>query len=94
MHRYFYKVGHKLKDGKYVWGEENFFKSAPNVGEPSLQRVVVYGDMGKVLHWLYYKASMSSLLKLKCDVSDCPFSALSNSKVVSITCSNGVVCTL
>lgn len=47
--RYYYKIGHKLKNGKYVWGEENFFISAPNVGQNSVQRVVIYGDMGKVI---------------------------------------------
>lgn len=62
--KYFYKVGHKLKDGKYVWGEENFFKSAPNVGEPSLQRVVVYGDMGKKAkdNWMEYNDNQPGAL--------------------------------
>ncbi|CAM6015305.1 unnamed protein product [Sphagnum balticum] len=45
--RYFYKFGHKLKNGKYIWGEEGFFTSAPFPGEESLQRVIIYGDMGK-----------------------------------------------
>ena len=46
--RYHYKVGHKLKDGKYVWGEENFFTSAPYPGQNTLQRLIIFGDMGKV----------------------------------------------
>jgi hypothetical protein len=49
INRYFYKFGHKLKNGKYIWGEEGFFTSAPFPGEESLQRVIIYGDMGKVL---------------------------------------------
>jgi hypothetical protein len=49
INRYFYKFGHKLKNGKYTWGEEGFFTSAPFPGEESLQRVIIYGDMGKVL---------------------------------------------
>jgi predicted phosphodiesterase len=45
--RYWYKVGHKLKDGKYVWGPENTFRTAPYPGQDSLQRVIIFGDMGK-----------------------------------------------
>ncbi|KAG6553828.1 hypothetical protein Mapa_004745 [Marchantia paleacea] len=45
--KYFYQVGHKHEDGSYVWGRPSFFKAPPSPGENSLQRVIVFGDMGK-----------------------------------------------
>ncbi|XP_031099292.1 probable inactive purple acid phosphatase 1 isoform X1 [Ipomoea triloba] len=45
--RYTYKVGHRLFNGTYVWGRLNQFKSSPYPGQNSLQRVVIFGDMGK-----------------------------------------------
>jgi hypothetical protein len=48
LSRYSYQVGHKLVNGSYDWGRESFFKAAPYPGEDSLQRVIIYGDMGKV----------------------------------------------
>ncbi|BBN00519.1 acid phosphatase type 7 [Marchantia polymorpha subsp. ruderalis] len=45
--KYFYQVGHKHEDGTYVWGRHSFFKAPPSPGENSLQRVIVFGDMGK-----------------------------------------------
>ncbi|CAM6087264.1 unnamed protein product [Calypogeia fissa] len=44
---YNYKVGHKLKNGQYVWGDINTFKSSPYPGQDSLQRIIIFGDMGK-----------------------------------------------
>jgi hypothetical protein len=44
---YTYKVGHKLKNGQYVWGNVNTFKSSPYPGQDSLQRIIIFGDMGK-----------------------------------------------
>ncbi|KAJ7521995.1 hypothetical protein O6H91_19G078000 [Diphasiastrum complanatum] len=44
---YFYRVGHKLRNGAYTWGSKNRFNSGPFPGEESLQRVVIFGDMGK-----------------------------------------------
>lgn len=68
LSRYFYKIGHKLKNGKYVWGEENFFTSAPNPGQNTLQRVVIYGDMGKVIRTKLSKCLSKRFLK--CDEHD------------------------
>uniref|UniRef100_A0A803MIE7 Purple acid phosphatase n=1 Tax=Chenopodium quinoa TaxID=63459 RepID=A0A803MIE7_CHEQI len=44
---YSYRLGHKLPDGSYVWSKKYKFKSPPVPGESSLQRVVIFGDMGK-----------------------------------------------
>ncbi|XP_024542153.1 nucleotide pyrophosphatase/phosphodiesterase isoform X2 [Selaginella moellendorffii] len=44
---YFYKIAHKLKSGDTVYGPENHFMSSPAPGQDSLQRVVIFGDMGK-----------------------------------------------
>ncbi|TYH80600.1 hypothetical protein ES332_D03G143400v1 [Gossypium tomentosum] len=44
---YTYKLGHKLVDGSYVWSKSYSFKSSPYPGQDSLQRVVIFGDMGK-----------------------------------------------
>ncbi|KAL3687672.1 hypothetical protein R1sor_013981 [Riccia sorocarpa] len=46
--RYYYKVGHKIGK-KYIFGEEvNQFLSAPYPGEDSVQRIAIFGDMGKL----------------------------------------------
>ncbi|KAH9315222.1 hypothetical protein KI387_023849, partial [Taxus chinensis] len=45
--KYFYKVGHKLFNGSYIWGRLNSFTSSPYPGQDSVQRVIVFGDMGK-----------------------------------------------
>ncbi|KAK8690832.1 hypothetical protein V6N13_074358 [Hibiscus sabdariffa] len=44
---YTYKLGHKLVNGSYVWSKSYTFKSSPYPGQDSLQRVVIFGDMGK-----------------------------------------------
>lgn len=44
---YTYRMGHILSDGSYVWSRKYKFKSPPFPGESSLQRVVIFGDMGK-----------------------------------------------
>lgn len=46
--RYTYKLGHKLFNGTYIWSQVYKFKSSPYPGQNSLQRVVIFGDMGKV----------------------------------------------
>jgi hypothetical protein len=46
--RYYYKVGHKLKNGQYVWDIQRYFQSPPFPGEDSVQKIVIFGDMGKV----------------------------------------------
>ncbi|CAI9093360.1 OLC1v1028847C1 [Oldenlandia corymbosa var. corymbosa] len=45
--RYSYKMGHMLSNGSYVWSRKYSFKSSPYPGQDSLQRVIIFGDMGK-----------------------------------------------
>ncbi|KAJ7299509.1 hypothetical protein O6H91_Y217300 [Diphasiastrum complanatum] len=45
--RYHYKLAHRLHNGSFIWGRDGFFKAPPFPGEDSLQRVVIFGDMGK-----------------------------------------------
>ncbi|CAO2162624.1 unnamed protein product [Urochloa humidicola] len=44
---YYYKIGHELLDGSVVWGKPYTFRAPPSPGQNSLQRVIVFGDMGK-----------------------------------------------
>lgn len=44
---YTYKLGHRLFNGSYVWSETYHFRASPYPGQDSLQRVVIFGDMGK-----------------------------------------------
>lgn len=44
---YMYRMGHILSDGSYVWSKTYSFKATPYPGQDSLQRVIVFGDMGK-----------------------------------------------
>ncbi|KAK2966708.1 hypothetical protein RJ640_007995, partial [Escallonia rubra] len=44
---YSYKLGHKLSNGTCIWSQVYNFKSSPYPGQNSLQRVVIFGDMGK-----------------------------------------------
>ncbi|TYH80606.1 hypothetical protein ES332_D03G143800v1 [Gossypium tomentosum] len=44
---YMYRIGHLLYNGSVVWGKTYSFKSSPYPGQNSLQRVVIFGDMGK-----------------------------------------------
>ncbi|XP_011024021.1 PREDICTED: probable inactive purple acid phosphatase 27 [Populus euphratica] len=44
---YSYKLGHKLVNGSYIWSKSYSFKSSPYPGQESLQRVVIFGDLGK-----------------------------------------------
>ncbi|KAF8653814.1 hypothetical protein HU200_061937 [Digitaria exilis] len=44
---YYYKIGHELQDGSVVWGKSYTFCAPPSPGQNSLQRVIVFGDMGK-----------------------------------------------
>ncbi|KAL3684842.1 hypothetical protein R1sor_002864 [Riccia sorocarpa] len=45
--KYSYQVAHVLPDGSYIWGNPSSFKSPPFPGQDSVQRVVIFGDMGK-----------------------------------------------
>ncbi|CAK9330298.1 unnamed protein product [Citrullus colocynthis] len=44
---YTYRMGHRLLSGSYIWSKSYSFKSSPHPGEESLQRVIIFGDMGK-----------------------------------------------
>lgn len=44
---YRYRLGHKLVNGSYVWSKSYRFRASPYPGQESLQRVVIFGDMGK-----------------------------------------------
>lgn len=44
---YTYKMGHMLSNGSYVWSKMYSFRSSPYPGQDSLQRVIIFGDMGK-----------------------------------------------
>ncbi|KAF6986272.1 hypothetical protein CFC21_004053 [Triticum aestivum] len=44
---YTYKIGHELSDGTMVWGKPYTFRAPPTPGQNSLQRIIVFGDMGK-----------------------------------------------
>jgi hypothetical protein len=46
--RYYYTIGHVLHNGKVIRGKLNFFTAPPCPGQKSLQRIVIFGDMGKV----------------------------------------------
>ncbi|CDP00432.1 unnamed protein product [Coffea canephora] len=44
---YTYKLGHRLFNGTYIWSQMYHFRASPYPGQNSLQRVVIFGDMGK-----------------------------------------------
>lgn len=52
--RYTYKLGHKLGNGTYIWSEIYQFKASPYPGQNSVQRVIIFGDMGKVCFLVEY----------------------------------------
>uniref|UniRef100_A0A0D9XFE3 Purple acid phosphatase n=1 Tax=Leersia perrieri TaxID=77586 RepID=A0A0D9XFE3_9ORYZ len=43
---YSYQIGHELPDGSIVWGKSSTFRGTPSPGQASLQRIVIFGDMG------------------------------------------------
>ncbi|XP_059657394.1 probable inactive purple acid phosphatase 27 [Cornus florida] len=44
---YTYKMGHRLPNNSYIWSKMYSFKSSPYPGQDTLQRVIIFGDMGK-----------------------------------------------
>ena len=46
--RYTYRLRHRLFNGTYVWSQNYRFRSSPYLGQDSLQRIIIFGDMGKV----------------------------------------------
>ncbi|CAK9148704.1 unnamed protein product [Ilex paraguariensis] len=49
LFRYTYRLGHGLFNGSYIWSKIYSFKSSPYPGQDSVQRVIIFGDMGKAL---------------------------------------------
>ncbi|KAF8021107.1 hypothetical protein BT93_G1513 [Corymbia citriodora subsp. variegata] len=45
--KYYYQLGHKLFNSSYIWKQKYRFRASPYPGQNSLQRVVIFGDMGK-----------------------------------------------
>ncbi|MED6150973.1 putative inactive purple acid phosphatase 27, partial [Stylosanthes scabra] len=45
--RYTYRLGHLLSTGQTIWSKSYSFKAPPFPGQNSLQRVIIFGDMGK-----------------------------------------------
>jgi hypothetical protein len=52
LFRYSYQIGHELQDGTVAWGKSSTFRASPFPGQASLQRVVVFGDMGLVRNFI------------------------------------------
>uniref|UniRef100_A0A0E0FDF3 Multifunctional fusion protein n=1 Tax=Oryza meridionalis TaxID=40149 RepID=A0A0E0FDF3_9ORYZ len=44
---YNYRLGHRLLDGTHIWSKSYSFRASPYPGQDSVQRVVIFGDMGK-----------------------------------------------
>ncbi|CAM8981825.1 unnamed protein product [Rhodiola kirilowii] len=44
---YTYRMGHRLPNGSFIWSKTYSFRSSPYPGQDSLQRVIIFGDMGK-----------------------------------------------
>ncbi|KAK9276044.1 hypothetical protein L1049_005575 [Liquidambar formosana] len=44
---YTYKLGHRLFNGTYIWSQNYQFRASPYPGQNSVQRVIIFGDMGK-----------------------------------------------
>ncbi|KAF2325450.1 hypothetical protein GH714_028783 [Hevea brasiliensis] len=44
---YSYKLGHKLFNGTCIWSQQYQFRASPYPGQNSVQRVVIFGGMGK-----------------------------------------------
>jgi hypothetical protein len=69
-------MGHILSDGSYVWSKVFSFKSSPYPGQDSLQRVIIFGDMGKVC--------MLSLTIL----ATCAFISATRKSILLLVCSS------
>ncbi|CAN6477187.1 unnamed protein product [Victoria cruziana] len=44
---YTYRLGHRLFNSSYIWSQVYHFRASPYPGQDTLQRVVIFGDMGK-----------------------------------------------
>lgn len=44
---YTYRVGHRMHNGTFIWSDNYHFKASPYPGQDSVQKVIIFGDMGK-----------------------------------------------
>ncbi|KAL2905411.1 putative inactive purple acid phosphatase 1 [Bienertia sinuspersici] len=44
---YKYRVGHRMHNGTYIWSDSYHFQASPYPGQDSVQKVIIFGDMGK-----------------------------------------------
>ncbi|KAL9263944.1 putative inactive purple acid phosphatase 1 [Drosera capensis] len=44
---YTYRLAHRINNDTYIWSREYQFRASPYPGQNSLQRVIIFGDMGK-----------------------------------------------
>ena len=52
-------MGLLLSNGSYLWSKAYSFRSSPSPGQNSLQRVIIFGDLGKVMNFfLFYEFDM------------------------------------
>lgn len=65
-------MGHRLSDGQYIRSKVYSFRSSPYPGQDSLQRVVIFGDMGKVSRILDDTQQYSSTLSFVYDINVSP----------------------
>ncbi|XP_049936772.1 probable inactive purple acid phosphatase 27 [Nymphaea colorata] len=42
-----YSLGHRLFNNSYIWSQAYHFRASPYPGQESVQRVIIFGDMGK-----------------------------------------------
>jgi hypothetical protein len=57
-------MGHLLSNGSYIWSKTYSFKSSPYPGQDSLQRIIIFGDMGKVV----LSSDVMKFISIKSDV--------------------------
>jgi hypothetical protein len=57
-------MGHLLSNGSSIWSKTYSFKSSPYPGQDSLQRVIMFGDMGKVV----LSTDVMKFISIKCVV--------------------------
>ena len=47
-------MGLLLSNGSYLWSKAYSFRSSPSPGQNSLQRVIIFGDLGKVMNFFFF----------------------------------------
>ena len=64
-------MGHFLSNGSGVWSKTFSFKSSPYPGQDSLQRVIIFGDMGQVVlstDIMKIMSAIASFLSRVCEI--------------------------